>query len=67
MHTIVTSPLSVLKRELAEDLKLRKLLAASHNSKDPIAESIIYESLGGSVRVGRKQKLNQNVDAHSPE
>ena len=66
MHTIVTSPLSALKRELAEDLKLRKLLAAS-DSKDPIAESIIYESLGGSVRVGRKQKLNQNVDAHSPE
>ena len=66
MHTIVTSPLSALKRELAEDLKLRKLLAANH-SKDPIAESIIYESLGGSVRVGRKQKLNQNVDAHSPE
>ena len=53
MHTIVTSPLSVLKRELAEDLKLRKLLAASH-SKDPIAESIIYESLVGSVIVGRK-------------
>ena len=66
MHTIVTSPLSALKRELAEDLKLRKLLAASH-SKDPIAESIIYESLGGSVIVGRKQRLNQNVDAHSPE
>jgi len=34
---------------------------------DPIAESTIYESLGGSVIVGRKEKLNQNVDAHSPE
>jgi hypothetical protein len=58
MHTIVTSPLSVLKRELVKNLKLRKLLAASH-SKVPIAESIIYESLVGAVIVGRKQKLDR--------
>ena len=58
MHTIVTSPLSALKRELVWNLKLRKLLAASH-SKDPIAESIIYESLVGTVIVGRMQKLDR--------
>ena len=58
MHTIVTSPLSALKRELVGNLKLQKLLAASH-SKDPIAESIIYESLVGTVIVGRKQKLDR--------
>ena len=54
MRTIVASPLSVLKRELVKSLKLRKSLAAIH--KNPIEESIIYESLIGSVMVGHKQK-----------